>query len=137
METIVLPSVKPRLKHAFTKENAAAMSARANQVKRERKARERAELERLRAAERIPNQLADEVLEGRTRRLPIMSKTSDPDELNKLSAARDKLLTEWQVLTGTPNPGSRRVKATRPASAAVETVQVVSDNGTTGQRVEV
>jgi hypothetical protein len=53
------------------------------------------------------------------------------DELQKLSATHARLFHAWQVLTGTPNPGSRRVKSARPATSNVETVQVVSDSGTT------
>lgn len=46
----------------------------------------------------------------------LMDKATDANEWLKLSAARANLFREWQVLTGTPNPGAR--KAGRNAKPA-------------------
>ena len=50
----------------------------------------------------------------RARLLRLMRGTDDADAIQKLCAARARLFDEWQVLTGTPNPGSRRSKQGRP-----------------------
>jgi hypothetical protein len=44
----------------------------------------------------------------------MMEGCKDPDGLQKLSAAHSRLFKAWQVLTETPNPGSRRGKSVRP-----------------------
>lgn len=42
-----------------------------------------------------------------------MRQENDPDALSKLANAHAKLFSAWQVLTSTPNPGSRRAKSER------------------------
>lgn len=118
--------LKPPLPHAFTSANAAEMARRANAAKRARIAALEADSVALRnvtpQSERLANRL--EQLER------LMDGETDGDAWNKLSSSYAKIFSAWQVLTGTPNPGSRRVKASRPSSSSVETVQVVSDSGT-------
>lgn len=46
----------------------------------------------------------------------MMSDTEDVDAYQKLSAARARLFSEWQVLSGTPNPGSSKGKRGPKAS---------------------
>jgi hypothetical protein len=102
----------------FTKENAREFAAKGWQARRERKTKLEAEAAKGRQAtpqsERIARQI--ERLEG------MMDKSKDANELQKLSAAHARLFNAWQVLTGTPNPGSRRAKSPKPAYVQVEPI---------------
>ena len=93
-------------KFRFTKENAREMAAKSSQARRERKAKQEADAERGRQStphsERVSLHLA--AIEA------LMEKTKDEDKLLKLSAVHSRLFFCWQVLTGTPNPGSRKVE---------------------------
>lgn len=121
--------LKPPLPHAFTSANAAEMARRSNAAKRARIAaleEDRAALRNVTPqSERLANRL--EQLEQ------LMDGETDGDTWNKLSSSYAKIFSAWQVLTGTPNPGSRRVKSSRPSQGQVETVQVVYDIGTVGK----
>ena len=120
METATLEA--PASRGFFTRENAAFFAAKGNDKLRSLRARTRelaqigSDTESQRNAER------SEIEVERARLLEMMRKSKDADEIQKLSAARARLFAEWQVLTGTPNPGSRRAKQSRPqAPVAVPT----------------
>lgn len=90
----------------FTKENARENAAKSWQARRERKAKLEAEAVKGRQSTPQSERLALEI----ERVLTMMEKEKDADRLQKLSAAHSRLFRAWQVLTETPNPGSRRVK---------------------------
>jgi len=102
----------------FTPENAREMAARSWQARQKRKAKLEAEAARGRQSTPQSERLALQL--ERVERL--MDKTSNADTLQKLSAAHARLFNAWQVLTETPNPGSRRVKSRsiRPAPSVIE-----------------
>ncbi len=91
-------------KHWITKENARELSARSWQKRKQH------EKELLEAAKRDKEatpqsiQLAKQLAQIEY----LMDGEKDPDALVKLSSAHSRLFSAWQVLTGTPNPGSRR-----------------------------
>ena len=88
----------------FTKENARENAAKSWRARRERKAKLEAEAAQGRQSTPQSERLALQI--ERVERM--MEKTADADELQKLSAAHARLFNAWQVLTGTPNPGSLR-----------------------------
>jgi hypothetical protein len=94
----------------FTKENARENAAKSWQARRERKAKLETEAARGRQATPQSERLALQI----ERIQVMMDKSKDADELQKLSTAHARLFKAWQVLTGTPNPGSRRGKGARP-----------------------
>ena len=95
----------------FTRENAREMSARSWQARRERKAKLEAEAAMGRMATPQSEMVAQEI----ERLLDMMSKSKDADTIQKLSSARSRLFSEWQVLTATPNPGSLKSRRHRPS----------------------
>jgi hypothetical protein len=109
----------------FTKENARKMAARSWEARRQRKAKLEAEAQQGRQSTLQSDRLALQI----ERIEQMMEKTTDANTLMKLTTAHARLFSAWQVLTATPNPGSRRVKGQRPASMPVEAAQVVPDNG--------
>jgi hypothetical protein len=124
---------QPRSIFRFTKENAGQFSAQAIQRKRELKAIREKELEKARNAtpqtERIARQIA--------RMEEMMDKTKDADELQKLSAAHARLFNAWQVLTGTPNPGSSKPSRNREQRQPVQPIQpIVAPAATTDIQVD-
>jgi len=94
----------------FTKENARENAAKSWQARRERKAKLEAEAVKGRQSTPQSERLALEI----ERVLAMMEKEKDADRLQKLSAAHARLFRAWQVLTETPNPGSRRVRNKPP-----------------------
>ena len=60
-----------------------------------------------------------EIETERARLLRLMRNTDEANDIQKLCAARATLFDEWQVLTGTPNPGSRRGRQDRQARPVV------------------
>ena len=104
----------PASRGFFTRENAAFFAAKGNDKLRSLRARTRelaqigSDTESQRNAER------SEIEVERARLLEMMRKSKDADEIQKLSAAHARLFKAWQVLTGTPNPGSRRSRGQRP-----------------------
>ncbi|HZL77364.1 MAG TPA: hypothetical protein VFC17_00750 [Candidatus Limnocylindrales bacterium] len=94
----------------FTKENARENAARSWQARRERKAKLEAEAAKGRLSTPQSERLALQI--ERVERM--MENCKDPDSLQKFSAAHARLFKAWQVLTETPNPGSRRVRG-RPS----------------------
>jgi uncharacterized protein YdiU (UPF0061 family) len=107
----------------FTKENARENAAKSWQARRERKAKLEAEARLGRQSTPQSERLALEI----ERVLAMMEKEKDADRLQKLSATYARLFNSWQVLTGTPNPGSRRVKSgfnrAMPSSQPIENPQ--------------
>ena len=103
----------PRPKFRFTSENARLFSVKAVARRLQLSAQRKAIVERVRSGETTTEQAARlaEILHGIEQDL---LHTRDPDNRNKLASAYDKLFARWQVLTGTPNPGSRRSKQGRP-----------------------
>ena len=107
----------------FTPENARENAAKSWVARRERKAKLEAEAAKGRQSTPQSERLALQI--ERVERM--MEGCKDPDDLQKLSAAHSRLFKAWQVLTETPNPGSRRVKNKPPRllmpifSAALET----------------
>jgi uncharacterized protein YdiU (UPF0061 family) len=91
----------------FTKENARENAAKSWQARRERKAKLETEARQGRQSTPQSERLALEI----ERVLAMMEKEKDADRLQKLSATHARLFNAWQVLTGTPNPGSRRVRS--------------------------
>jgi hypothetical protein len=110
----------------FTKENAREMAARSWEARKQRKAKLEAEARQGRQSTPQSERLALQI----ERVLAMIENEKDADRLQKLSVTHARLFNAWQILTGTPNPGSRRVKSARPAMSNVETVQVMPD-GTT------
>jgi len=94
----------------FTKENARENAAKSWAARRQRKAKLEAEAAKGRQSTPQSERLALEI----ERIVQMIEKCKDPDGLQKLSAAHSRLFRAWQVLTETPNPGSRRVKG-RPS----------------------
>jgi hypothetical protein len=94
----------------FTKENARLFSAQGWQKSKEVRASQKADAEKFRQASPQADRLASQIglIEEK------MRKENDASELSKLASAHDKLFRAWQVLTGTPNPGSRRARQDRP-----------------------
>ncbi len=90
----------------FTPENARENAAKSWQARRERKAKLETEAAKGRQSTPQSEHLAREI----ERIVQMIEKSKDPDGLQKLSAAHSRLFRAWQVLTETPNPGSRRVK---------------------------
>lgn len=99
----------------FTPENAREMAARSWEARREHKMKLEAEAARGRQSTPQSERLAQEIESIEQ----MIEKCKDPDSLQKLSAAHARLFNAWQVLTGTPNPGSRRSRPGRPAPPAV------------------
>jgi hypothetical protein len=93
----------------FTRENARDMAARSWEARRKRKAKLESEAKAGRNSTPQSERLALEI----ERVLTMMEEEKDADRLQKLSATYARLFNSWQVLTGTPNPGSRRVKGGR------------------------
>lgn len=54
----------------------------------------------------------------------MMSETEDVDSYQKLSAARARLFSEWQVLSGTPNPGARKSSGKRQSHQMAEPLPI-------------
>ena len=109
---------QPKPIFRFTKENARLFSAQGWQKSKEVRASQKADAEKFRQASPQADRLASQIglIEEK------MRKENDASELSKLASAHDKLFRAWQVLTGTPNPGSRRAKQSRPqAPVAVPT----------------
>ena len=90
----------------FTKENARENAVKSWQARRQRKAKLEAEAAQGRLSTPQCERLALQI--ERVERM--MENCKDPDSLQKLSAAHSRLFRAWQVLTETPNPGSRRVR---------------------------
>jgi protein subunit release factor B len=99
----------------FTKDNARENAAKSWQARRERKAKLEAEAAKGRQSTPQSERLALEI----ERIVQMIEKCKDPDGLQKLSATHTRLFKAWQVLTGTPNPGSRRSKQGRPQAPEV------------------
>lgn len=57
----------------------------------------------------------------------MMSSCEDASDYHKLANARGTLFKEWQVLSGTPNPGAR--KAGRTAKPAMIQPEPISEAG--------
>jgi hypothetical protein len=93
----------------FNSENAREMAARSSQARRDRKAKLEAEAATGRLATPQSERLAKQIgaIEA------LMDGQKNADILQKLSAAHARLFTAWQVLTGTPNPGSRKAGKSR------------------------
>jgi hypothetical protein len=93
----------------ITKENAREMAAKAWAARRAKAKTLQEQAQAGRNAtpqsERLANQIAQIEL--------LMDGEKDADTLSKLSTAHARLFTAWQVLTGTPNPGSRRSRSQR------------------------
>lgn len=100
-------STHPLQPFRFTKENSRQMAARSWEARRQRKAKLEAEAAQGRQSTPQTERLALQI----ERIEEMMGKTSNADALQKLSAAHARLFNAWQVLTSTPNPGSRKVKA--------------------------
>lgn len=92
--------------YRFTKENARENAAKSWQARRERKAKLEAEAAKGRLSTPQSERLALQI----ERVEQMIENCKDPDSLQKLSAAHSRLFRAWQVLTETPNPGSRRVR---------------------------
>jgi hypothetical protein len=90
----------------FTKENARENAAKSWTARRERKAKLEVEAAKGRLSTPQSERLALQI----ERVEQMMENCKDPDSLQKLSAAHSRLFRAWQVLTETPNPGSRRVR---------------------------
>lgn len=96
-------------RHRITSEDARIMAAKSWENRRKAKEQADKALEYVKhstpQSERLAKQLVqiEDLMDGET----------DGDALQKLSAAHARLFNAWQVLTGTPNPGSRRVKSER------------------------
>jgi hypothetical protein len=105
---------QPRTKFRFTPENARFFSSRGNDARKLKRERELSEIQAGREAIRTADQKREDIEKELQRILLMMKKTDDADTLQKLSGARARLFDEWQVLTGTPNPGSRRGRQDRP-----------------------
>jgi uncharacterized protein YdiU (UPF0061 family) len=107
----------------FSKENARENAAKSWQARRERKAKLEAEARQGRQSTPQSERLALEI----ERVLAMMEKEKDADRLQKLSATHARLFNAWQVLTGTPNPGSRKVRREdgrpKPSAQPIETPQ--------------
>ena len=101
----------------FNKTNARENAAKSWQARRQRKAKLEAEAAKGRQSNPQSERLALQI--ERVERM--MENCKDPDSLQKLSAAHSRLFKAWQVLTETPNPGSRRVKG-RPSRPPMPTV---------------
>jgi uncharacterized protein YdiU (UPF0061 family) len=99
----------------FTKDNARENAAKSWQARRERKRKLEAEAAKGRIATPQSERLALEI----ERIVQMIEKCKDPDSLQKLSAAYARMFKAWQVLTGTPNPGSRKSRGQRPAAPEV------------------
>ena len=107
--TLEMPTIE-RKPWWFTPERAREMQVKAEAAKKLRRERLTSEAAAGRTA--TPEQQA---LASQMRKiLELMEKTDDAGELSQLSSAYDKQFKAWQVLTGTPNPGSRRSKQGRP-----------------------
>ena len=91
----------------FTPENARENAAKSWQARRQRKAKLEAEAVKGRLSTPQSEILALQI--ERVERM--MENCKDPDSLQKLSTAHSRLFKAWQVLTETPNPGSRRVRS--------------------------
>jgi hypothetical protein len=113
----------------FTPQNAREMSARSWEARRERKAKLEAEAAKGRLSTPQSERLALEI----KRIVQMIEKCSDPDSLQKLSATHARLFKAWQVLTGTPNPGSRRAKAPRASMPTAEPLSTTAEPLSTPQ----
>ena len=94
----------------FTKENAREMAARSWEARRKRKTKLEAEAQQGRQSTPQSERIAKEI----ERVLAMMEKEKDADKLQKLSATYARVFNTWQVLTGTPNPGVRKYRGSRP-----------------------
>jgi hypothetical protein len=118
MEATAECPAKIPLGRPFTAQNAAQMAVRSAAAKRAKREARAAELQREDAeAKRIAQTTPQSATLARQldRLSEMMMETNDPDALAKLSVAHGRLFDAWQVLTGTPNPGSRKSKPARGA----------------------
>ena len=106
----------------FTKDNARENAAKSWQARRERKAKLEAEAAKGRQSTPQSERLALEI----ERIVQMIEKCKDPDSLQKLSMAHARLFKAWQVLTGTPNPGSRRSRGQRPQAPGAAPMEVTT-----------
>lgn len=95
------PEAKP---HWFNRETAREMSRKAWDKRREKAKALQEAMERDRVATPQSVQLSKQLRQIEE----LMDGEKDADTLQKLSAAHARLFSAWQVLTGTPNPGSRK-----------------------------
>jgi hypothetical protein len=105
---------KPRLAHAFTTENAAEMCRRGVKTRLENLARLKREAELGRSALRATDATTVVLFAEMNRILEQMASTEDATDKQRLSAAYARIFSAWQVLTATPNPGSRRIRSRQP-----------------------
>lgn len=127
METLVNPTQTPvsyPRKNLITAEIAREWQARSIAAQRQKKITE--ELRK-----NLPPQLSAlspqvATVEKQLAKVSLMiDDCNDADSLNKLTAARTRLFNEWQVLTGTPNPGARKSKPTRSVAQDVQPIEPV------------
>jgi hypothetical protein len=90
----------------FTTKNARENAAKSWAARRQRKTKLEAEAAKGRQSTPQSERLALEI----ERIVQMIENCKNPDGLQKLSAAHSRLFRAWQVLTETPNPGSRRVR---------------------------
>ena len=100
----------------FNQENARAMAARSWQARRERKAKLEAEAAEGRQAIPQCERLALQIQTIQA----LMVKSKDADELQKLSSALGRVFRIWQILSETPNPGSRKPPRSKARSVLNE-----------------
>lgn len=88
----------------ITKENAREFAEKSWNARRAKAALREQEAEQGRKSTPQSERIAKQI----ERIEEMMDKTKDPDALSSLTMAHSRLFSSWQVLTGTPNPGSRK-----------------------------
>jgi len=108
------------LPHAFTKENAREMALRAKQARIDR---EKAGKEAIQQLAKVTPQ-CERISAEMDRLQGLIADTDDADTIAKLSGALERQFKMWQVLSGTPNPGSAKSKrSAKPAMIQPEPIQ--------------
>jgi hypothetical protein len=124
--TLEMPA-SSSLGYRITKENARLFAQRSWAARRARSAKREEEAKAGRESTPQSERLSKQISQIEAQ----MSKTSDGSELSKLASAHDKLFRAWQVLTGTPNPGSRRGRQDRPRPPEVHCSPIPTPQETT------
>ncbi len=107
-------------KYFISQQNARELQLKSLEARRQKKLAKDAAINAPLHVEAKSPQLA--IVEAELSRVSeMMSKTDDASDYHKLANARMSLFKEWQVLSGTPNPGARKAgRKEKPAPVQPE-----------------
>jgi hypothetical protein len=101
--TLEMPAHSPQI-FRITTDNARELAAKSHESRRAKLKLLQEQAEAGRNATPQSERIAEQI----KRIEEMLNDATDPDELATLTMAHSRLFSTWQVLTGTPNPGSRK-----------------------------